>query len=508
MAIKPIELETSPAYRVNDRRGMGGGWAATRANTLFQGSETSSDRKSLTLLDKDVHRNITEYGRRILMTAGRWLYANSPPITGVVDEQSALATEGMQVQFYGRDQGWGDAATEALDEWGRICDVAGWPYDFSEWLRIQVAAQLHSGDVATVLTENDDGYPLIQIIEAHRIRTRLSENVVIGGPYDGASVVDGVIVDRLRRPIAYRIADDNGNPIADVSTRDCLLTFQPRWGSQLRGFPELAMGIFDMQDLRESRNFELLAQKAASAWALIEENESGSADTAKSVIKTAVTRDSTSLQKSASMVEKLEGGAIRYFKSGSNSKLQAFSYDRPGANVMQYQEQVLRDVFAGLGWSHYFTLDPSKVGGASMRIIVERINRTIRVKQRLAAKAARRVHGYAVAKLMKLGLLPWNDDWFKWEYQFPAEITADKKYDSDVSVQEIAAGISTLSRECSKRGMYWEDVQDQRKREQERAAEIGLLPEPTPQTQPNRTPRKPMNQDDKDQPADTEEGDE
>jgi len=342
--------------------------------------------------------------------------------------------------------------------------------------------------VGTVLTENAEGYPLIQIVEAHRIRTRSSENVVVGGPFDGAPIIDGVIVDRYRRPIAYRIADDNGNPIEDISARDMLLTFQPRFASQVRGFPELAAAVFPMQDLQESRGFELLAQKAASAWALIEENESGSSDTAKSVIKTAVTRDSTTQQKTASMVEKLEGGSIRYFKAGSQSKLSAFSYDRPGANVMAYQEQVLRDVFAGMGWSHFFTLDPSKVGGASMRIIVERINRTIRVKQRMAAKAARRVHGYAVAKLMKIGVLPWNDDWFKWEYQFPAEITADKKYDSDVTIQELAAGVTTLQREAARRGQYWEDIQDQRRREQDRAIEIGLKPGPAPKAGKSEAP--------------------
>lgn len=77
----------------------------------------------------------------------------------------------------------------------------------------------------------------------------------------------------------------------------------------------------------------------------------------------------------------------------------------------------------------------------------------------------RRIHGFALSKAMKLGLLPWNDEWYLWDYQGPGEVTADRKYDSDVDIQEIAAGIGTRKRASAKRGAYWENDDDQREKE-------------------------------------------
>lgn len=93
-------------------------------------------------------------------------------------------------------------------------------------------------------------------------------------------------------------------------------------------------------------------------------------------------------------------------------------------------------------------------------------------------KAAVRVHGYALAKAMKLGLLPWNDDWWKWTYQTAAKLTADAKYDSDVSIQELSNVVVSPQRVCGERGEYWEDVQDEwldaQARFQQKAKEKGV----------------------------------
>ena len=113
-----------------------------------------------------------------------------------------------------------------------------------------------------------------------------------------------------------------------------------------------------------------------------------------------------------------------------------------------------------------------------MRIIVEKINRVVRKRQRMIAQALRRIHGYAIAKAIKLGLLPWSPEWWKWEYALPAQITADKRYDSDVDTQEYENRFTTLKAVCGKRGTYWTDTQDQwlyeMKRLQDRAKEIGV----------------------------------
>jgi hypothetical protein len=61
----------------------------------------------------------------------------------------------------------------------------------------------------------------------------------------------------------------------------------------------------------------------------------------------------------------------------------------------------------------------------------------------------------------------------------PAQITADKKYDSAVDIDEYDHRFTTLKDVCGRRGTYWEDTQDQwlleQKRLQDKAAEMGVI---------------------------------
>jgi capsid protein len=468
MAMKPIA--TSPGYRVNDRRGANHHWDGAfngRSNSLYKGATQSTDRTSIDALNRDTHRNVTQAGRRVLLSVGRWLFSNFPVVQGAIVEQAVLATENFQPQFYGADKAWGTLAEDWLIEWGRICDVAGPPFDFQVFRELLLISMIRDGDELVLLTETEEGYPLIQVIPGHRVDNWTANDYVIGGAFDGARIVDGVILDRTRRAIGYRIYNEMATAYEDIPASNAILTWRPHWADQCRGFSMLSSAIYDFQDIRESRAFELIAQKAASAFALIETNESGMADPAKSVIRTAATKDDYG-GNTASAVETLEGGIYKRFKAGTNSKLEAFSYDRPGANVMLYQDALIRDAFRGIEWDYHFSVDPTKPGGAAMRIIVEKINRTLLRRKAMVEGVCRRIHGYAISKAIKLGLLPMNDEWWKWEYQLGPQLTADKMYDSKVDLLDYNARFTTLRHNCAKRGAYWEDVQDQWLDEQKR----------------------------------------
>lgn len=444
---------------------------------MVLGATQNAQRTQVPFLDKDTHRTISNLGRRTLMTLGRWLFWNQPAVSGAILEQAMFASENFQPQFWGKDKAWGDQAEAWLLEWEKICDVAGWPYDMTSYRELLVLSDLREGDMATLLTETPDGYPQIQLWPAHRIASYSCDTTVQGGEYDGSRISDGVITDDFRRPVAYRLVDEAGAHLTDVPARNMFLSFIPKQADQVRGFSGLASAVFDWQDLKESRYFELIAQKAAAAVALLETNEAGNTDETRSVIRTRATHNSSGGKETLDTQE-LQGGLYRYFKAGTNSELKAFSYDRPGSNTITYQDTVLRDAFQGIEWSMFFSNDPSKVGGAPLRIIVEKINRVIRKRQRMIAQALRRIHGYAISKAIKLGLLPFSEEWWKWEYQLPALITADRKYDSAIDVDEYANRFTSLKTICAKRGTYWEDTVlqwlDEQKFIQTKAAEMGV----------------------------------
>lgn len=470
MAAKSLDIAPKP-YRITDRRSSSG--YVSRVDHLFAATQRNGERKYRPPADKDTHSNVTNYGRRTLMTLGRVIFGNLPTVAGAIVEQAALSAEVFIPQYYGADRAWGDEAESWLLEWNKICDVAGPPYDFDSYLELIRIANVRDGDMGTLLTETPDGYPQIQCIPGHLIGPR-SETMAETGEFRGRPINDGVILSPQRRALAYRVYESD-EAYQDVPAQNMFLSFMPEWSDQVRGFSKLACAIMDLQAFRDSRDNELLAQIACSANALIEENETGQLDPAKASVFGAARTFDASNQLATPTMQTLEGGQYRYFKAGSGAKLQAFHYDRPGSNVMQYQENVVRDAFRGFDWDYYFSVDPSKVGGASLRIIVDKINRALCRIRRMQKKAAVRVHGYALAKAMKLGLLPWNDDWWKWTYQTAAKLTADAKYDSDVAIQRLANRIVSPQTVCGELGEYWEDVQDEwldaEARLQKRAAE-------------------------------------
>lgn len=442
-----------PAYRVIDRRGsnMGG------SDSLVRASRQNYDRQYIPNLSNDHHRNVSPSGRRTLLTIGRWLFWNFPALRGAILEQANLAVGSFIPQYAGSNKAWGTKAEAWLTEWHRIMDVAGWPYDYNSYLQNLIVAPLVDCDTATLLTETPDGYPQIQTIPAHRIEGL--EDVVSEGPYKGNRLIDGCIVGPLGNVIAHRVIQGDG--FRDIDAASMFLTFTPSQTGQVRGVSELASSAFDWQDTAEIRRFEMLAQKAFSSQTIIETNETGDADDAQAIISGQANFNTDGTAK-APAVQTLDGGTYRYFKAGSGSKLEAFDWNRPNQNAQAFMETIVRDAFRGAEMDALFSLDPKSVGGGPMRVIVERVNATLNKRRKQVEKACRRVDGYAIAKAIKLGLLEPDKEWWRWEYQGPGDVTADRKYDSDVDLQEISSGIGTRKQAIARRGGYIEEVDTQR----------------------------------------------
>ena len=473
---------------------------AVGTNRLIEAAVQNADRKQVQYLDYDFHRNISGYGRRTLLSLGRRLYNNSPVIQGVIDEIARNAVSTYLPQFYGEDREWGNAAEDWMHEHDKICDVAGWPYNRQTWLRLMVASCLYDGEMGTLLVKNADGYPQLQIVPSHRIGSRIMPGTVTveKGEFEGARVVDGVIVNDSGAAIGYRILTGespfNFSEFKDVPARDFMLHFVPRYAGQLRGYSPLAASAFDWQDVAETRGFEKLAQKMAASRVFIEETVTGEPpESALSLLGTENDGSDVKGTATGGAFEYYEGGLTTYYKAGTGSKLQAVTADRPTMNQREFEANIVRSALYSLGWSVDFALTPGNVGGASMRVVVEQINNTLEeIRGILVRPACARFDGYRVSSAIQLGLLKDSPEWFKWDYQGPAEITADQGYQSDVSIAELRANLTTPQREAARRGQYWQDNIEQaiqaEKYFQKRCKEEGVDPNRIVLLTPNGNP--------------------
>ena len=459
MSVKPIQL-----YGARGEK-LAPSWQGRGSNALIAAATQTTDRKQIANLDQDVHRTVTNYGRRTLLGLGRWVYANFPPVRGAVDEMAEFSSSSFFPQFWGADQEWGRVSEALLESHDRIIDVAGPPYSTRVYRLNLVRSILRDGDMLTVLVKTESGWPQIQCIPGHRIGGLINQSdVVEDGPYKGFRIIDGVIVGDWNTVLAYRVntGDDYArNQFIDIPASDCFLSFVPSYVGQLRGISPLGSSVHHFQDILETDGFERLAQKLGASIGLIERNPLGEADPENLPGDGQPADAGTTSTDVIARENVTEGGVtVRYFQSGDpSSGLESLKLERPTASQQAFRASMMRDAFAGLGWSMDFTHDATKIGGASMRVVVDKINRTIRSLQDLILEPAMmRIDGYRVASFISRGDLPKNPDWWKWTYQGPARITADRRYDSDVDEQENQSGFKTRRKICAERGDYIDDV--------------------------------------------------
>jgi hypothetical protein len=245
------------------------------------------------------------------------------------------------------------------------------------------------------------------------------------------------------------------------------LHFIPLAPGQVRGISIISLAAWDMQDLEESRRFELLAQKAGAGRMFQEWNEEGEAAPGSDHIIGPTSGEDGSATPSGLWREVIDGGINTYFKSSDPaSRLEAVKFDRPSSNQQSFSAQVWREALAGSGLSIDFNSDLTKIGGASLRVLIDKINRNhIAMQEVVLEPAIRRFDVFRMAQWMAGGLLPVTDDWMNFEYQRPAVLTADKRYNSDVDAQEVRIGIKTRTQAVAERGECLYDLRDQREAE-------------------------------------------
>lgn len=460
-------------------------WAAAAgSNTLIQAASTNSDRKNPSAADRDTHRNVSAVGRRQLMTWGRHLFENVAYVRGAVLEQATLAASTFIPQYYGASQTFKELAEGWLFEHDKICDVRGWPYTMRTLLRNLIISILRDGDVGVLFVENEDGYPFFQAIPAHRIGSAYNESTVQGGAFDGARIVDGVIISDYGRSIGYRIlTGDNWDftKYRDVPAGDMALMYLPEYVDQVRGFSPIGKSAYDQQDIKEFEDAELMAQKNIAAIVLQEWNEDGEPPPGSDLSYKSVpdSSDTTTGTPTGLVTETFDKGTIRYLRAKSGAKLETLEHNRPGANQQNFIANKVRACMHGMQWSYDFSFNPKEVGGAPFRVIVDKVNITLRsLRSDVLVKFRERADFWRISKAQKLGLLPADNESWKWEYQGPADVTADKKYDSSVDVEEVRSGFRCPQDVIARRGEYWEDVQDKaiafRKRLEEKAKLAGI----------------------------------
>lgn len=383
-------------------------------------------------LFKDDHEKLVpDMDRQWIVSGSRKLFQNfGPYATPCIQKADNVIGRAWAPKFEGEDKEWGKLAVDWLaNQWYGNCDVRGRAWDFKTLLWLDSVAIDRDGDFLIYLTEAASGYPLTQRISCNRIGQRGGSGanyILPDGPYKGLKASHGVIRDKFNRAIAYRILGDTMAEDIDIPSDRCIHVFDPLWHDQVRGIPSGAAAIKLIYGSLTATEREQMNQNIRSSYALVEYNETGGPDMSDPSVTAGA--DATADAAASPTVESLDGGMIKYFRSNSGGKLEAVENNTPGDMWDRFQDRVIRTHAAAINWPYELYWKSGEVNAALVRNIQERARMSVEDRQDVIKSPAIFQARYAIAKAIKIGILPKPKnpaDWWRIGFHMPRKFSID-----------------------------------------------------------------------------------
>jgi lambda family phage portal protein len=438
---------------------------------------------------QDSHIDVGSSDRERIVKLSRWLYNNAPFVRGLIAEKARYSVgSGIRPQARSGDEAWDAAAEAFFEQWSRVADVQG-RFTWREMQRIASIAIDRDGEIFFRATQQSTGYPALQLILAHRIGD--ATGVFRPGEAD-PRLIDGVIVNADMRPIFYRhLTGPGGDPsreYQDIPAQQLIHVGEACQGDELRYVTALAPSINHLRDVSDAVSFEKMALKVNSYLAMAIKSSNPQGADFFGEASTHTTANNTDIT-----VESLgnTGGGIP--RLGMGEDLIAWNSQRPSQNFRDFCDILLREVCGNVGVPWEFYARPSDAGGAALRAVLVRAQRTFEQRQALLIdRLCSRVWAHVVTIGMQRNLIPQNENWWRVEWQRPAAASVDYGREAAANLNDVRAGLRTYSEDYAERGLEWKDALRQRATEakylSELAAEFGLSPDSIATFSPNPVP--------------------
>jgi capsid protein len=179
-------------------------WGSWFGRIVRAGQPQQTQRRYIYATPQDTRMDVTTASRRQVLGLARYMYYNDPVVRGAIDciTRNSIGP-GIKCQARTSDEGWNAATEEWFHNWSLACDVRGL-LDFNTLQQVACRTMLRDNELFVILTDNGDGWPQLQLVEAHRCETPA---------YLGADkrISDGVRINAQGRPLSYYIRTGDGD---------------------------------------------------------------------------------------------------------------------------------------------------------------------------------------------------------------------------------------------------------------------------------------------------------
>lgn len=428
----------------------------------WEGGENSRFRRTrnvrLVAQDTDLNNGT----REAIMSEARKLCQNTPIPGAILTRFGDYCVHPQaKVKFFTSDHEWNDLASDYWHNWTRACDATG-EMTFPQMLRVGIISAKRDGDVFFHKEFDEGGNPRLRGIEADRITNAKfgATSFDIPMPSNVAREVGGVLVDGRGRKTGYIVCDRTGygtfkNPKTKEASEFLHYRNTTRFES-FRGVSAFHSVLNDLQDLKESKEAEQLAQKIASSHTLIERNATGSA-MGPQAFSDGATDNAGNVQK----LEDMAAGIKRYIAHGDS--LEMFASTRPDEGWRWLIEFLIRGTSIGLDLPFEFTWNLSGLTGTSVRLVSKLAERTFNGEMdNLEQRVIDPTVAWVITHGMDTGRLPFNPEWYFYRAARPSHPTVDVGRESSANLSELNAGVRTEEQICSEQGLDSYDVRTAR----------------------------------------------
>jgi lambda family phage portal protein len=391
----------------------------------------------------------------------RWMELNAGIIRQVLSDYCLYAVgDGITAQVRTGNPALDEKYEQYFDKWARVpCDITN-RFNLYEVQQIVARLVMRDGECFPIKVRDEAGRPRVQLIESHRVGCSNSSS-------PEPDEVDGIKFGKYGRPESYNVIRTDGSS-RKVPARAVMHVYAPEVASGARAYSPLQHSINNVVDMLEIVSLEKFAVKMGSDVVRTLSRETAQFDNSQSDFEAFGMRPNGYPAGGNSITDANEastfiGGKILALAPGE--KLESFESARPNQTFNGFVEHLIRDSLAGT-LPYEFVSDPSKAGGASMRLVVAKADRQFKQLQTIIInRFLTPLWGYVIGNAIKNGELPANDNWCRVYWTTPKRLTVDASRDSAQNRADIAMGIKTLGDDAQENGEHLSTLLKRRVRE-------------------------------------------
>lgn len=293
------------------------------------------------------------------------------------------------------------------------------------------------------------------------------DSLVDGVLPNGNIAIQGVEFTPGGRPVAYHLYQQHPGELTSwrriesvrVPASEVAHVFKDLRPNQVRGIPDLAPVIVRMRDFADYEDAQLMRQKIAAAYAMF-------VTTPESL------HGETGLWDEDGVPGSVRPGMIEYLKPGESIEYGA----PPGVDgYADFSRISLRGIASGLGITYEsLTGDYSQVNFSSGRMGWLEMQRNIEAwqSQVMIPQFCHRVEGWLREAAASVGMRPAPAPW---DWMPPRREMIDPVRETNATVTQIRAGLTSRNAEIRRLGRDPEDVNQEIARGNKQADDLGLL---------------------------------